>query len=85
MKTPIIYLFSCLFMFTATSQTDSFSLDQIWDGSFRTQGLTALHSMKNGQQYSVLNFDRANRFTSVDLYDYQTFSKVKVIATSGRV
>ena len=82
MKTPIIYLFSCLFMFTATSQTDSFSLDQIWDGSFRTQGLTALHSMKNGQQYSVLNFDRANRFTSVDLYDYQTFSKVKVIATS---
>ena len=82
MKTPIIYLFSCLFMFTATSQTDSFSLDQIWDGSFRTQGLTALHSMKNGQQYSVLNFDRATGSTSVDLYDYETFSKVKVIATS---
>ena len=82
MKTPIIYLFSCLFMYAATSQTDSFSLDQIWDGSFRTQGLTALHSMKNGQQYSVLNFDRSTGFTSVDLYDYETFSKVKVIATS---
>ena len=82
MKTPIIYFFSCLFMYTATSQTDSFSLDQIWDGSFRTQGLTALHSMKNGQQYSVLNFDRSTGSTSVDLYDYETFSKVKVIATS---
>ena len=82
MKTPIIYLFSCLFMYVATSQTVSFSLDQIWDGSFRTQGLTALHSMKNGQQYSVLNFDRSTGSTSIDLYDYITFSKVKVIATS---
>ena len=82
MKTPFIFLFSCLFLFTATSQTDSFSLNQIWDGSFRTQGLTALHSMKNGQQYSVLNFDRSTGSTSIDLYDYITFSKVKVIATS---
>ena len=82
MKTPFIFLFSCLFPFTATSQTDSFSLNQIWDGSFRTQGLTALHSMKNGQQYSVLNFDRSTGSTSIDLYDYITFSKVKVIATS---
>ena len=82
MKTPFIFLFSCLFLFTATSQTDSFSLNKIWDGSFRTQGLTALHSMKNGQQYSVLNFDRSTGSTSIDLYDYITFSKVKVIATS---
>ena len=82
MKTPFIFLFSCLFLFTATSQTDSFSLNQIWGGSFRTQGLTALHSMKNGQQYSVLNFDRSTGSTSIDLYDYITFSKVKVIATS---
>tara|TARA_Y100000385_G_scaffold243724_1_gene261340 strand:+ start:4567 stop:6717 length:2151 start_codon:yes stop_codon:yes gene_type:complete len=69
-------------MFTATSQSNSFSLDQIWDGSFRTQGLTALHSMNSGQQYSVLNFDRSSRSTSVDLYDYSTFSKVKTIASS---
>jgi len=38
--------------------------------------------MKNGQQYSVLNFDRSTGSTSIDLYDYITFSKVKVIATS---
>lgn len=82
MKTSLIYLFSCLFVFTATSQKTSFSLDQIWDGSFRTQGLSALHSMNNGQQYSVLNFDRATRSTSIDLYDYKTLSKVKTIASS---
>ena len=82
MKTPLICLFSCLFVLTATSQTTSFTLDQIWDGSFRTQGLTALHSMNNGQQYSVLNFDRSTRSTSIDLYDYKTLSKVKTIASS---
>ena len=82
MKNPFIFLFSCLIMFTVTSQSDSFSLDKIWDGSFRTQGLTALHSMKNGQEYSVLNFDRSTGSTSIDLYDYTTLSKLKVIATS---
>ena len=82
MKTPFIYLISCLFILTATAQKKSISLDQIWDGSFRTQGMTALHSMNNGQQYSVLNFDRSARSTSIDLYDYKTLSKVKTIASS---
>ena len=70
-------------MFTATSKKDSFSLAQIWDGSFKTQDLTALHSMKNGKQYSVLNFDRSTGSTSIDLYDYATFSKIKSIASSN--
>ena len=83
MKTPFIFLLSCFFMFTATSQRDSFSLAQIWDGSFKTQDLTALHSMKNGKQYSVLNLDRSTGSTSIDLYDYATFSKIKSIASSS--
>ena len=82
MKSPFIYLLACLFILTATAQKKSISLDQIWDGSFRTQGMNALHSMNNGQQYSVLNFDRSSRSTSVDLYDYKTLSKVKTLATS---
>jgi dipeptidyl-peptidase-4 len=82
MKTPFIYLFSCFFILTATSQKKTITLDQIWDGSFRTQGLTALHSMNNGQQYSVLNFNRSSRSTSIDIYDYKTLSKVKTIASS---
>ena len=82
MKSPFIYLLTCLYILTASAQKKSISLDQIWDGSFRTQGMTALHSMNNGQQYSVLNFDRSSRSTSIDLYDYKTLSKVKTIATS---
>ena len=82
MKSPFICLVTCLFLFTATAQKKTISLDQIWNGSFRTQGMTALHSMNNGQQYSVLNFDRSSRSTSIDLYDYKTLSKVKTIASS---
>jgi dipeptidyl-peptidase 4 len=82
MKSPCICLVTCLFLFTATAQKKTISLDQIWNGSFRTQGMTALHSMNNGQQYSVLNFDRSSRSTSIDLYDYKTLSKVKTIASS---
>ena len=82
MKSPFIYLFACLFVLTVTAQKKTISLDQIWNGSFRTQEMTALHSMNNGQQYSVLNFNRSSRSTSIDLYDYKTLSKINTIATS---
>ena len=82
MKSPFIYLFAWLFIFTASAQKKSISLDQIWEGSLRTQGMTALHSMNNGQHYSVLNFNRSSRSTSIDLYDYKTLSKIKTLATS---
>ena len=82
MKFLFLCLVTCMFLFTATAQKKSISLEQIWNGSFRTQGMTALHSMNNGQQYSVLNFDRSSRSTSIDLYDYKTLSKVKTIASS---
>ena len=39
--------------------------------------MDALNSMKNGQQYSVLNIDRANGNVSIDIYDYKTSQKVK--------
>ena len=82
MKFLFLCLVTCMFLFAATAQKKSISLEKIWNGSFRTQGMTALHSMNNGQQYSVLNFDRSSRSTSIDLYDYKTLSKVKTIASS---
>ena len=58
-----------------SAQNKEISLEEIWDGTFRTEGLTSLHSMKNGKQYSVLN--RENGSTSIDIYDYKTLEKVK--------
>ncbi|WP_067150127.1 S9 family peptidase [Pseudotamlana agarivorans] len=74
----------CLFVTSLISaQTKNITLEDIWKhGSFRTEYMDALHSMANGKQYSVLNFDRASRSTSVDIYDYETLEKVKTLVTS---
>lgn len=66
-----------------TAQNKEITLESIWNGTFRTQRMDALHSMKNGQQYSVLNFDRTSRASTVDVYDYKTLEKVKTIVTSA--
>ena len=83
MKYYKLSLIVCLFLTTILSaQNKTITLEEIWGGAFRAEGMDALHSMKNGQQYSVLNFDRASRSTSIDIYDYKTLSKVKTLVSS---
>ncbi len=64
-------------------QKKQINLEAIWGGAFRTEGMQALHSMKNGQQYSVLNYNSANGVSSIDIYDYKTLQKVKPLVTSS--
>jgi len=74
-----------LFFVITTSiyaQHKEITLEEIWNGTFRTERMDALHSMKNGQQYSVLNLDRKNRSATIDVYDYKTLSKVKSLLNS---
>lgn len=68
-----------------TAQTKEITLEDIWSGAFRTERIDVLHSMKNGQQYSVLNFDRSTRSTSVDIYDYETLSKIATLVSSSDI
>lgn len=73
----------CLFITSILSaQTKEITLEAIWNGTFRTERLDALHSMANGQQYSVLNFDRNTRGTTIDIYDYKTLEKVNTLVNS---
>ncbi|WP_242202244.1 S9 family peptidase [Aestuariivivens insulae] len=79
-------LIICFFLTTILSaQNKTIDIKDIWNGTFRTEGMDVLHSMKNGQQYSVLNFDRATRSTSVDIYDYKTLSKEKTLVSSRAI
>ncbi|RSK41938.1 S9 family peptidase [Mangrovimonas spongiae] len=78
-------LFFFFATFIATAQNKQITLSEIWNGTFRTERMDALHSMKNGQQYSVLNFDRYSRSTSIDVYDYETLSKVKTLVSSATI
>ena len=66
-------------------QNKQITLEDIWSGAFRTEGMQALHSMKNGKQYSVLNYDRQNGTTSIDIYDYKTLEKVKTLVSSSEI
>ena len=84
MKHMKFSLFVCLFVTAIlTAQTKNIKLEDIWkDGTFRTERMDVLHSMANGQQYSVLNFDRESRSTSIDIYDYKTLKKVSTLVNS---
>ena len=65
----------------ATAQKQDITLDEIWNGSFRTERMNSLNSM-NGDFYSLLNFDSATRSSSVDKYSYATLEKVETIVNS---
>ena len=74
------YFKKSLFLFllitlSATAQ-QKITLEEIWGGAFRTQGMDELQSMKNTNQYTVLNFDRTSRSMQIDLYDFATLKKV---------
>ena len=82
LQKPLISVFLVSFSLISFAQGKTITLNDIWNGSFRTERMEVLHSMKNGRQYSVLNFNRSTRSTSVDLYDYKTQSKVMALVDS---
>ena len=71
--------------FTAivNAQKKDITLEDIWSkGTFRTERLNAFHSMSIGDYYTILNFNRQTRSTSLDKYNYKTLEKVETIVDS---
>ncbi|WP_299101922.1 S9 family peptidase [uncultured Winogradskyella sp.] len=81
--------FAVVFTFFITAlvfcQEKQITLEEIWGGKFRTSGMQALHSMANGNQYSVLDFNRVSRTTTIDIYDYETLEKVSTLVSSSDI
>ncbi|WP_339610436.1 S9 family peptidase [uncultured Planktosalinus sp.] len=75
---PLLLLFTT----AVYPQLKTITLEEIWGGEFSTQGLERLHSLQNGNQYTVLNYDRSNRASTIDVYDYNTAEKVKTLVNS---
>ncbi|WP_395046390.1 S9 family peptidase [Flavobacterium sp.] len=71
-----------LFLFTSLSAIaqQKITLEEIWGGAFRTQGMTELAALKNTNQYTVLNSDRTSG--AIDLYDFATLNKVSTLINS---
>lgn len=55
------------------------SVEEIYAGAFRAKGMDELQAMKNTNQYTVLNSDRASKSQQIDLYDYATLKKVATL------
>jgi len=70
-----LLLFFCISVFGQQKLT----LEEIWGGAFRSEGMDELQSLKNTNQYTVLNFDKTSRSMQIDLYDYATLKKVSTL------
>lgn len=82
MKIKYIFLFLLTgFVNLTLAQEKEITLEEIWSGAFRTSGMDVLHSMDNGQQYTVLN----RQAGSVDKYDYKTLQKVETIVSASNL
>lgn len=83
MKKLFLYSFLLATSFAVVSaQNKQITLEEIWGGAFRTQGMDALHPIKNGKQYTVLNYDRNNRVFTIDRYNYQTLEKTETLVST---
>jgi dipeptidyl-peptidase-4 len=82
---PLIAVIGFLSTSLIFCQNKQISLEEIWNGSFRTERMQALHSLNNGKQYSVLNFNRQDGSSSIDIYDYQTLKKVETLVSSDDI
>jgi dipeptidyl-peptidase-4 len=74
-KITALFLFLC---FTVFGQ-QKITVTDIFNGSFRSKGMDKLESMKNTNQYTVLNFDRTTKSTQIDLYDFASLKKVATL------
>jgi len=71
------------FLTTSIAQQKQISLEEIWNGTYRTEGLQVLRSLKNGKQYTVLNRNRVTGVTSIDTYDYASQKKIGTVVSSS--
>ena len=71
-KITALLLFLCCTVFGQQKIT----IDEIYNGTFRAEEMDELQSMKNTNQYTVLNLDYQSRSMTIDLYDFATLKKV---------
>lgn len=68
---------------TVLSQNKQISLEEIWNGTFSLQRMESLRSLNNGTEYIVLNQDRREGTSSIDVYDYKSGEKKRSLLNSG--
>lgn len=71
----VLLLLSCV----VASAQKQITIDEIYSGAFRTQGMERLQSMPASNHYTVIHTDRASRSQQIDAYDFATLQKVATL------
>lgn len=84
-RLPLLGLILLLVAVTTSvsAQYKEITLEEIYNGSYSTQGLDALRSLKNGREYSVLNHNRESKSSTIDVYDYKSGEKVRTLLNTS--
>ena len=74
-KFSVLFLLLCFTLFGQQKIT----VEEIHGGRFRAKAMDELQSMKNTNQYTVLNSDRSSGSMQIDLYDFATLKKMATL------
>lgn len=66
-----------------SAQNKQITLEEIWNGTFSQQRMESLQSLNNGTEYIVLNQNRDQGTSSIDVYDYKNGEKKRSLLNSG--
>ncbi len=65
------------------SQIKQITLEEIYDGTFSQQRMESLRSLQNGTEYIVVNHDRQNASSTIDVYEYRSGEKKRTLLNSA--
>lgn len=68
-----------LLLLTSVFAQQKITVEAIYTGQFQAKRMDELQSMKNTNQYTVLNADRTSASMQIDLFDFATLKKVNTL------
>ena len=68
-----------LLLLTSVFAQQKITVEAIYTGQFQAKGMVELQSMKNTNQYTVLNFDQTSRSLQIEVFDFATLKKVNTL------
>ena len=68
---------------TTIQAQQKIEVEQIWNGTFRTNQLNALNTLHTKNQYSVLDYNRNTNSFTIDAFDFTTLEKVQTLFSSA--
>lgn len=68
-----------LLLLTSVFAQQKITVEAIYTGQFQAKGMDELQSMKNTNQYTVLNSNKTTKSLQIDLFDFATLKKVSTL------